>query len=188
MAREQGDPSADQIEQQVLDSMIANVRAARVTHNYAQAAALLTSLKPLFPDRPVLAQMSSEVQQEQAEYANQLDRQRKAAEFQAQTKQFSLRHRHLLGIRGIRPVYSYCEGIFKVTPDGVARFDCTRTADPRGRCDHFVLNAGDIKELKSSRDGSIIRVVTSTAGNLDFEGDASAVQGVLVALQTLVRK
>jgi hypothetical protein len=42
--------------------------------------------------------------------------------------------------------------------------------------------------LKSSRDGSLIRLVTSTAGNLDFEGDTSAVQGLLTALEALMRR
>ena len=186
-ARQQGDPGADQIEQQVLDSVEANARAASAMRNYEEATALLTKLGSFFPNRPEIERMILEVRQKQQEYAKQLERQRQAAELQAQTKQFPLRHRHLVGMQGIRPQYSYCEGILKITPDGIARFDCTRTEDPRGRCDHIVLNAGNIKEVRPNRDGSI-RVATTSSGNLDFYGDPAAVQGSLNALQALVRR
>jgi hypothetical protein len=170
-----------------LDSVTANVRAARATHNYDQAVALLSRLGSLFPGHPELEQMSSAIRQEQQEYAKQLELQRQAAEFQAQTKQFQLRHRRLVTMRGFKPVYSYCDGVLKITPDGIARFDCTRTDDPRGRYDHLVLNPGDIKDVRPNRDGSV-RVITTSSGNLDFYGDPSAVQGSLNALQTLVRR
>jgi uncharacterized OB-fold protein len=49
-ARQQGDPGADQIEQQVLEKVMAPVQAARAARNYDQATALLTKLGPLFPD------------------------------------------------------------------------------------------------------------------------------------------
>ena len=186
-ARQQGDPGADQIDQQVLDNVMATVRAARATRNYDQATALLSKLGSLFPDRPELKQMSLDVRQEQQEYAKQLEREEQAKVIQAQTKQFPLRHRHLVGVQGFRPQYSYCEGFLKITPDGVAKFDCTRTEDPRGRCDHIVLNAGDIKEVRPNRDGSI-RLVTTSSGNFDLYGDPSAVQGSMNALQTLVRR
>jgi hypothetical protein len=90
-------------------------------------------------------------------------------------------------MQGFRPQYSYCEGILKITPDGIARFDCTRTEDPRGRCDHIVLNRGNIREVRANRDGSI-RVATTSSGNLDFYGDPSAIQGSMSALQTLVQR
>jgi hypothetical protein len=147
----------------------------------------LTKLGSLFPDRPELAQMSLTIRQEQQEYAKQLERQRQEAEFQAQTKQFLLRHRHVVGVQGFKPLYSYCEGFLRVTPDDIARFDCTRTADPKGRCDHVVLTAGDIKEVRPNRDGSI-RLVTASSGNFDFYGDPSAIQGSMDALRTIVRR
>jgi hypothetical protein len=131
--------------------------------------------------------MSLDVRQEQQEYAKQLEREQQAKVIQEQTKQFPLRHRHLVGMQGFRPVYSYCEGFLRITPDGIARFDCTRTADPRGRCDHMVLNAGDIKEVRPNRDGSM-RLVTTASGNFDLYGDPSATQGSMSALQTLVRR
>jgi hypothetical protein len=146
----------------------------------------LAKLTSLFPDHLQLKQMSSEIQQEQQEQAKQLELQRQAAELQAKTKQFSLRHRHLVKV-GFPPVYAYCYGVLKITPDGIARFDCTRTDDPRGRCDHFVLNKGNIKELRANRDGSI-RLATTSSGNLDFYGDPSAIQGSLNALQALVQR
>jgi hypothetical protein len=170
-----------------LDSVTATVRAARATQNYGQATALLGKLGSLFPDHPEIEQMSSTIRQEQQEHAKELERQRQAAVFQAQTKQFPLRHRHLVGMQGFRPVYSYCEGSLEITPDGIATFDCTRTADPGGHGEHIVLNAGDIKEVRPNRDGSI-RLATTSSGNLDFYGDPSAVQGSLNALQILVRR
>jgi hypothetical protein len=163
------------------------VRAARATRNYDEATALLTKLGPLFPDRPEPAQIASEIRQEQQEYAKQVERERQAAEFQAQTKRFPLRHRHLVAVRGLKPVYSYCEGFLSIAPDSIARFDCTRTEVPRGRCDHIVLSPGNVKEVRANRDGSF-RVATTSSGNLDFYGEPSAVQGSLNALQTLVTK
>jgi hypothetical protein len=169
-----------------LDSVTAIVRSARATRNYDEATALINRLAALFPDHQELAQMSIDIRQEQQEYAKQVERERQAAELQAQTKQFPLRHRHLVKV-GFPPVYAYCYGVLKITPDGIARFDCTRTDDPRGRCDHIVLSPGNIKEVRANRDGSI-RVATTSSGNLDFYGDTSAVQGSLNALQTLIQR
>jgi hypothetical protein len=51
----------------------------------------------------------------------------------------------------------------------------------------MVLNAGDIKEVRPNRDGSM-RLVTTASGNFDLYGDPSATQGSMSALQTLVRR
>jgi len=188
-ARQQGDPAADQIEQQVFDRMTATVQAARGTRNYDLAAALLAKLLPLFPDRAELQQMNAAIrqeQQQQEESAKQVERQRQEAELRAQTKQFALRHRHVIGLQSLKPVYSFCEGILRITPDGIARFDCTRTEDPRGRCDHVVFSAGDIRGVRANNDGSLR--LAARSGNFDFYGDSSAIQGSLEALRTLVRK
>jgi len=75
-ASQQGDPEAAQILQQVLSTMARKVQAARAARNYDQSAALLTRLAVLFPDHPELQQLSFAAQQEQQEYARQLQRQR----------------------------------------------------------------------------------------------------------------
>jgi hypothetical protein len=56
--------------------MARKVQAARAARNYDQSAALLTRLAVLFPDHPELQQLSFAAQQEQQEYARQLQRQR----------------------------------------------------------------------------------------------------------------
>jgi len=62
------------------------VQAALIARNYDSAETLLASLGPLFPDRLEVQRMKTTIEAE-----------RKAAEVQGQTKQFSLRHRHFLG-------------------------------------------------------------------------------------------
>jgi ribosomal protein L40E len=186
-ARQQGDPGMDQIEQQVLDKEVATVQVARAAQNYDLATTLLTKLKTLFPDHPELEQMTLMIQQEQQEHAKPPERQLQKVEPQMQTKQFLLRHRHMVGVQGFKPLYSYCEGFLSIAANGTARFDCTRTADPRGRCDHVALNPGDIKEVRPNRDGSI-HLVTASSGNLDFYGDPSAIQGATDALRAVVRR
>ncbi len=165
--------------------MTATVQAARVARNYELATALLARLIPLFPDHPELQQMSANVRQDQEAFARQVEQQQKAEELQAQTKQFSLRHRHVVGL-GFPPVYAYCEGFLKITPDGMARFDCTRTTDPNGRCDHLVFRTGDLRELRTNKDGSLHMATQS--GKFDFYGDSGSIQESLNALQSLVGK
>src|SRR5260370_777241 len=117
-AHQQGDPAGDYIEQQVLERMTATVQAARVARNYELATALLARLIPLFPDHPEPQQMSANVRQDKEAFARQVEQQQKAEELQAQTKQFSLRHRPVVGL-GFTPVYAYCEWVLKITPDGM---------------------------------------------------------------------
>ncbi len=75
-AQQQGDPEAAQILQQVLSIMARKVQAARAERNYDLSVALLAKLAVLFPDHPELQQLSFAAQQEQQEYARQLQRQR----------------------------------------------------------------------------------------------------------------
>ncbi len=185
-AKLEGDPVADQIEQQVLEKMKFSVQAARGARNYELATSTLEKLTLLFPDRFELQQMTVTIHQEQDEYAKQIERQRAAADFQARTKQFFLRHRHVSLGQNLDVVKAYCEGILKITPDGVARYDCNRSNDPQGRCDHIVFNSGDIKEFRLNNDGSLHLALRS--GNFDFFGDPGAIQGSLEALRGLAHK
>jgi hypothetical protein len=182
-ARQQGDPSADQVEQQVFDRMTATVQAARGARNHGLALALLEKLIPLFPDRAELPQMREAIQREQDTSVRLPS---PPPPPPAQPKEFLLRHRHVIGLQNLKPVYSYCEGVLRITPDGLARFDCSRTADPRGRCDHVVFSAGDIQEVRANNDGSLH--LAARSGNFDFYGNASVIESSLGALRTLARK
>jgi len=76
-AGELGDPEAPQIAQQVLSRMAQKVQQARAAHNYDLSVALLTKLAALYPDHPELQRLSLAAQQEQQDYARQLERQRR---------------------------------------------------------------------------------------------------------------
>jgi type IV pilus assembly protein PilA len=180
LAQQRGDPNAGQIEAQVLDKMTSSVQADRTAKNYDSAILTLSRLMQLFPDRAELRQMSSAISQEQDSYNRQVDQQRKAEALRAQTKQFRLRHRHVLGLGpGFKPMYAYCEGILRITPDARAQFDCT-SADPRGRCDHFSLNRNELQNLRMNNDGGLH--VETRSGKFDFYGDSGSIQGASQAL------
>ncbi len=185
MAIQQGDPSALQIEQQVLEQMKTTVQAQRASRNYDSAIMLQSRLMQLFPDRTELQQMGSSIADEQQAYSRQLEQQRKAEEFKAQSKEFSLQHRHVLGLQGFQPVYSYCEGVLRITPDGIARFDCTR-GDARGRCDHLSFTASDLRDIQLKKDGMLH--LAGRSGNADFQADAATIQGALDALRNMKSK
>jgi len=187
MAAQQGDPSASQTELQVLEQMKATVQAQRASRNYDSAVMLLSRLMQLFPDRTELQQMGSSIGDEQQAYNRQLEQQRKADEFKAQTKEFRLQHKHFMGLQNqnLNPAYGYCQGIMRVTPDGTARFDCTQ-ADARGRCDHLVFTGADIKDLQLKNNGMLHLALRS--GNVDFMADPTTIQAAADALRRLGHK
>ncbi|HEX3095274.1 MAG TPA: hypothetical protein VHW72_21725 [Candidatus Angelobacter sp.] len=180
-----GDPAANQMEAQVLDKMLATVQAERASQDYDSAIMLTSRLMQLFPDRTDLRQLGSSLGEERQGYTRQQEEHRKATEARAATKKFVLRHRHVMGLQGFQPVYGFCEGILRITPDGVARFDCTR-GDARGRCHHVVFSSGDIREVQLKNDGTLH--LGARSGNFDFQGDNAAVQGATEALRTLSSK
>ena len=198
MASQQGDPGASQIEFRVLEQVKAIVQAQRASRNYDYAATLLSRLIQLFPDRTELQQMGSSLADEQQAYNRQLEQQRKAqelytrqlelqrkaAEFKTQTKVFRLRHRHFLGLQSqnLNAAYGYCEGVLRITPDGAAKFDCTR-ADAGGRCDHLSLTGEDIKEIQVKNDGVLHLGLRS--GKFDFMADQATIQAAADALSSI---
>jgi ribosomal protein L40E len=180
-----GDPAASQIEAQVLDKMLATVQAERSSRDYDSAIMLASRLMQLFPERTDLRQLGSSLGDERQAYTRQQEEQRKAAEAKAATKEFVLRHRHVMGLQGFQPVYGFCEGMLRITPDGVARFDCTR-GDARGHCHHLVFTSADIREIQLKTDGTLH--LAARSGNFDFLGDTAAIQGAAGAFHALSGK
>jgi cytoskeletal protein RodZ len=180
-----GDPAANQIEAQVLEKMLSTVQAERSSRDYDSAIMLASRLMQLFPERADLRQLGSSLGDERQAYTRQQEEQRKAAEAKAATKEFPLRHRHVMGLQGFQPVYGFCEGMLRITPDGVARFDCTR-CDARGHCHHLVFSAADIKDIQLKNDGTLH--LAARSGNFDFLGDNAATQGVAASLHALSGK
>ena len=185
MARQEGDPEASAIESEALQRVVASVNAAREARNYDYALATVNRLMVLFPDHPELQRMGTSIQQEQQDYARQLEAKRKEEEIARQTKRFNLRHRHVVGLT-YPPVYAYCEGTLTVVPNAIARFDCTHTNDPSGRCDHLVFKTGEVRELRPNKDGSMH--LAAQSGRFDFYGDSGSIQELLTVLQTFVQK
>lgn|GEM_PF-6080219 len=176
LARQQGDPTAAQLEDQVFDRIMILVQSARNARDYQSATDSLAKLAPLFPDRQQIPQMLSSVREDQAAYNRQLETQR----IDAQTKRFSVRHRHisLLGA-GSNAVY-YCAGQIAISPDGTVKYDCAQTNDPSGRCDHVSIAPGSLKQVKVGY-GDSIRLSTKGQGNFDFYGESAAIQAALQA-------
>jgi hypothetical protein len=173
-----GDPGAAQIEQEVFAHQLSGIEAARQSHNYDQARALIFELAGYFPDHSELRQMQGEIQQEEQKYTEQQEQQRRQAESQTQTRKFAVQHRHGTGS-------SFCTGVITIAPDGTAHYDCS-TADSGGRCEHVTFVAGSLKEVKVRGDGSL-HVATRQQGNFDFSGAEFAIKDAAASLGTLVK-
>jgi ribosomal protein L40E len=181
----QGDPAASQIEAQVLEKMLATVQAERSSRDYDSAIMLTSRLVQLFPERADLRQLANSLGDERQTYTRQQEEQRKAADANAATKEFALRHRHVMGLQGFQPVYGFCEGVLRISPDDGARFDCTR-GDARGHCHHLVFTPADIREIQLKNDGTLH--LAARSGNFDFLGNNAAIQGAASALHALSGK
>jgi len=178
-AKSLGDPGAAQIEQEIFAHQLSGIEAARQSHNYDQARALIFELAGYFPDHSELRQMQGDIQQEEQKHTQQQEQQRRQAESQAQTRKFAVQHRHGTGS-------SFCTGIITIAPDGTARYDCN-TADSGGRCEHVTFGAGSLKEVKVKGDGSL-HVATRQQGNFDFSGAEFAIRDAATALAALAKR
>lgn len=178
-AKALGDPGAAQIEQQIFAKGMADVASARQGHGYDQAQSQLYQLSSNFPEHTELKQMQDDIRQEQQHYTQQMEEQRRQAELLAQTKKFAVQHRHGTGS-------NFCNGLITVTPDGVAKYDCT-TADSGGRCEHVTFAPGSLKEVKLKGDGSL-HLATRQQGNFDFSGGDFAMKDAAAALSPLVKR
>ncbi|MBS1840457.1 MAG: zinc ribbon domain-containing protein [Acidobacteria bacterium] len=186
LASQQGDPASAQLESQVFDRMMTLVQSARSSHDYDSAASTLAKLASLFPDHAQIPPLINNIREDQAAYNRQIEQQKKAELLEEQTRQFTVRHRHLVRLVNFKPVYAYCEGTLKVTPDAITRFDCTSTTDPSGRCDHLNFPAGNIQEAHLNSDGTLH--LSTRSGKFDFYGDANGIQSALQSSGALTHK
>jgi len=174
--KQQGNLQGATVEKSVLDTIGRQIVDARQTKHYNSAIDLVNQLMQFYPARSELVSLKAQLEREQ---------QQQAAE--AQLKQFIVQHRHVLFDNSGNMAQAYCVGVLVVAPDASARFDCTMTFDPQGRCDHVILPTGSIKEVKFLKNG-LLHVATHHSGNLDFYGDAANLQGAYQGLGPLARK
>lgn len=172
-----GNPEGASIEKYVLDTMGRQIDGARVSKNYDLAIDDVNKLMQFYPGRSELMSLKVQIESEQV-------RQALEARAEAQVQRFFLQHRHLLFTNNGNMVQAYCVGVLVVAPDGSARFDCTMTFDPQGRCDHVEFVPGTIKEIKFLRNG-LLHVATHHLGNFDFYGEAANLQGAYQGLRPL---
>jgi len=189
-ARAQGDPSAQGLEEQALEGLLQGVRAARQARDYNSALVKVSSLIDLFPNRSDLQQMRLAIQQEQQDFARQqLEEQRRAEQerqkqaYDAKFARFTFNHRHIVMGPDGKMYTFYCQGLLSVSPEGVVQYDCQRTNDPQGRCDHVTWVQGSIRQVKISRDGSLH--LATANGNFDMFGNAGDVQQAMAAITPL---
>ena len=174
--KQRGDPKGAIMERSVLETMAREVDSARARGDYNSALQDVDRVMQFYPGSIPLAQLKSQIENE---------RQRQLAA--AQIRRFVLQHRHLIVTTNGQLAQGYCVGVLLVAPDGSARFDCTMTYDPQGRCDHAVFPAGTIKEVKFLRNG-LLHVATTRTGNFDFYGAALDLQGAYQGLVALAQK
>jgi hypothetical protein len=174
--KQQGNLQGATMEKSVLDTIGRQIVDARETRNYNSAIDLVNKLMQFYPARSELVSLKAQLDREQ---------QQQAAEIQV--KQFIVQHRHVLFDNSGNMAQAYCVGVLLIAPDASARFDCTTTFDPQGRCDHVFLPTGSIKEVKFLKNG-LLHVATHHSGNLDFYGDAANLQGAYQGLGPLARK
>jgi len=189
-ARAEGDPNAHLLEQQALNGLLGGVQASRQAHDYASALVKVSNLINLFPNRPDLLQLRQAILQEQQQYAQQqLEEQRRAEQqrqkqaVEASFQRFNVTHRHVvMGQDG--KIYNFaCQGILSVSPNGTVQYDCQRTNDPQGRCDHVTWVQGAIRQAKISRDGSLH--LATSSGNFDMYGNTGDIQQAVAAISPL---
>jgi hypothetical protein len=174
--KQMGNLQGATVEKSVLDTIGRRIVDARQTKHYDSAIDLVNQLMQFYPARSELVSLKSQLETEQQQQASE-----------AQLNRFVLQHRHVLFDNSGNMAQAYCVGVLVVAPDASARFDCTMTFDPQGRCDHVLLPTGSIKEVKFLKNG-LLHIATHHSGNLDFYGDAANLQGAYQGLGALARK
>ena len=84
-------------------------------------------------------------------------------------------------------VVYYCYGNLSVSPDGTVAYDCNRTDDPSGRCDHISFASGSLKQAKIGFAGTL-HIEGKKQGKFDFEGNRSDLSQALAKITPLVQK
>jgi hypothetical protein len=174
--KQYGSPQGPIMEKYVLEKVGRQIDGAVSRKNYDAALHDVSKLMQFYPASPELLSLKSQIESEQQRQAEA-----------AQVRRYVLQHRHVIFTNDGNLVQAYCVGVLVVAPDGAARFDCTVTFDPTGRCDHVVFPRGTIKEVKFSGNG-LLHVATNHMGNYDFYGQLADLQGAYQGLVTLARK
>ena len=101
---------------------------------------------------------------------------------------FSVRHRHsvFFNLSTSNVVY-YCYGTLSVSPNGTVAYDCERTDDPSGRCEHITFAPGSLKQAKIGFDGTL-HIESKKQGKFDFEGNRADLSRALAAIAPHIQK
>lgn len=101
---------------------------------------------------------------------------------------FSVKHRHSAFFNlQTSTVEYYCYGTLSVTPDGTVAYDCDRTDDPSGRCEHVSFAAGALKQAKMGFAG-VLHIESKKQGKFDFYGNHDELNRALAAVLPQVQK
>ena len=164
------------IEKYVLDTMERQIYSARANKDYDSAIDDVNRLTQFYPGSGELAALKSQIEREQQHQTTE-----------AQLKRYILQHRHLIFADNGQMVQAYCVGVLLLASDGTARFDCTMTFDPQGRCDHVIFQTSMVKEVKFLKNG-LLHVATNHMGNFDFYGEPTDLEGAYAGLGSLARR
>lgn len=100
----------------------------------------------------------------------------------------SVRHRHSAFFNlSTSDVAYYCYGTLSVSPDGTVAYDCDRTDDPSGRCEHLSFASGSLKQAKVGFAGTL-HIEGKKQGKFDFEGNRADLTKALAAIAPQVQK
>lgn len=101
---------------------------------------------------------------------------------------FSVRHKHSAFFNfQTSAVEYYCYGTLSVMPDGTVAYDCDRTDDPSGRCDHVSLAPGSLKAAKMGFAG-VLHIESKKQGKYDFDGKRDDLKQALDKIALQVQK
>jgi hypothetical protein len=171
-----GNPQGAAMERTILTTVGQQIDSARAAKNYDVAIGDVDRLMVFYPGRAQLLNLRAQILAEQQQQL-----------LQSQLKQFVLQHRHMLFANNGQLAQAYCTGVLTIAPDGSARYDCTASFDPQGRCDHVLFPTGAIKEVRFLRNG-LLHFTTDHLGNFDFYGAAGDLQAVYQNIGALARR
>jgi hypothetical protein len=101
---------------------------------------------------------------------------------------FAVSHRHstFFNLQASGVEY-YCYGNLSVLPDGTVAYDCDRTDDPSGRCDHVSFAPGSLKQAKMGFAGTL-HLESKNQGKFDFYGKRDDLKAALEKIGPQVQK
>lgn len=171
-----GNPQGAEIERRILTTVGQEIDNARAGKNYDVAIGDVDRLMVFYPGRAQLANLRAQILAEQQQLL-----------LESQLKRFVLQHRHMIFANNGQLAQAYCTGVLTLAADGSARFDCTASFDPQGRCDHVLFPTGAIKEVHFLKNG-LLHLATAHAGNWDFYGAPGDLQAVYQSIGALAHR